>query len=203
MMRAVIFDVDGVLLDDTKVYIKAYRETGRKLGLKVPPVSEIRKAFGLTWTDMLTKFYGEANEELKNAYSETVRSLEKEIKIMDSLEYVLKKIKIKKAIASSKSRPILEKHLRSLTKFFEVIITREDTEKHKPNPEPLLLVCKRLGIKPEEAVYIGDAVIDYETAKNAGTSFIGFVSGSASKEDFESLNVKFITSLKELLSEFQ
>jgi len=199
MMRAVIFDVDGVLIDNTKVYIKAYRETGKILGLKVPPDSEIRKAFGLVWEDILARLYGIANENIKKTYLGFCKNLDREIKIMDDAEYVLKRIKLRKAIAASKSRLTLEKKLGNLTRFFEVIVTREDTEKHKPDPEPILLACKKLGIKPEEAVYVGDALLDFQAAKNAGTGFIGFISGSASKEDFESLNVKSINSLKELL----
>jgi len=199
MIKAIIFDVDGVLLDNTKVYIKAYKEIGRRLGLKIPSDSEIRKTFGLTWDEVLTNLFGNADEKLKNTYVEIIRGLEHEIKISEGLEYVLEELKIKKAITSSKSRQMLEKYLGAFTKFFEVIITREDTEKHKPNPEPLILTCKKLGIKTGEAIYVGDAVLDYQTAKNAGTGFIGFLSGAASKEDFESVNVKFITSLKELL----
>jgi HAD superfamily hydrolase (TIGR01549 family) len=203
MIKAVIFDADGVLLDNTKVYMKAYRETGRRLGLKVPSDSIMRKAFGLRWEDMLKIFYGSSNEKIRNTYIGFVRSFEHEIKVMGGLEYVLKKLKVRKAITTSKSRSTLKNQLGGLINFFEVIVTREDTEKHKPNPEPILLACKKLDIKPEEVVYVGDALIDCEAAKNAGTSFIGFISGAASEEDFESVNVKFITSLKDLLKELQ
>lgn len=203
MIKAVIFDVDGVLIDNTRVYIKAYKETGRILGLKIPPDSEIGKAFGPIWEDILAKIYGRVDESIKKTYLACCKKLDHEIKIMDDAEYALKRIKLRKAIAASKSRPTLEKKLGKLTRFFEVIVTREDTEKHKPNPEPLLLACKKLGIKPQEAVYVGDALIDYKAAKNAETDFIGFISGSASKEDFESLNVKSVSSLKELLKVLQ
>jgi HAD superfamily hydrolase (TIGR01549 family) len=203
MIKAVIFDADGVLLNNTKVYMKAYKETGKRLGLKIPSDSIMRKTFGLRWEDMLTIFYGSANEKIRNTYIGFVRSFEHEIKVMDDLEYVLKRLKVRKAITTSKSRSTLKNQLGGLINFFDIIVTREDTEKHKPDPEPLLLACKKLRIKPEEAVYIGDALFDYQAAKSAGTSFIGFISGSASKEDFEALNVKSVSSLKELLGVFQ
>jgi len=203
MTKAIIFDADGVLLDNTEIYIKAYQETGKKLGLKIPSDSEVRKTFGPPWEEMLIKLYGKINEDMKKTYVEICRKLEPQIKAMDNLEYVLKKLEIRKAIATSKSRETLKRQLRNLIRFFEVIISREDTKKHKPDPEPLSLACKMLCIKPKEAIYVGDAVIDYEAAKNAGTGFVGFISGSASKEEFEALNIKFITSLKDLLREFQ
>jgi len=203
MIKAVIFDVDGVLLDNDRVYVKAYKETGRRLGLKVPSDAEVKKNFGLVWDEILAKLYGEADENMKKLYSEICNSLDHEIRIMDDLEYILQRIEQRKAIAASKSRPALERKLGKLTMFFEVIVTREDTEKHKPEPEPLLLACKKLRIKPEEAVYIGDAVIDCQAARNAGTGFIGFLGGAASKEDFDALKVKSVGSLKELLEVLQ
>jgi len=197
MIKVIIFDVDGVLLDDTKIFMRAYKETGRKLKLKIPSDSEIRKLFGLPWDEILLNMYGKLDEKMRDTYSEIINKAE--MKTMKDLEYFLENLKMRKAIATSKSRENLEKHLKKFLKFFEVIITRYDTKKHKPDAEPLLSACEKLGIRPEEAVYIGDSLIDHEAARNAGVNFIGFVSGSASKEDFQKLNVKFVTSLKDLL----
>jgi len=203
MIKVIIFDVDGVLLDNRNEVINVFKETAKRLGLRIPTVSEIRKTFGLPWEEMLIEIYGELNENMKEVYIKTWREFENQMKIMKDSEYVLKSLKIRKAITTSKSKPSLRKQIGNLMKFFEVIISKEDTQKHKPNPEPLLLACKKLEIKPEEAVYIGDAIIDYKTARNAGTEFIGFISGSATEEEFRSLNAKFITSLKDLLRGFQ
>ena len=197
MIKAVVFDADGVLIDNTKVYIRAYKETGRKLGLKIPSDSEIKEVFGLTWDDMLASFYGKVDGKMKRTLLKICIDLRSKMKIMDGLEYVLKNLKFRKAIAASKSKSSLKIELGSLIEFFEVIITREDTK--KPNPEPLLLTCKKLGIKPGEAVYVGDAVNDFKAARNAGMSFIGFRSGATTKKEFDSLGVKSVNSMKELL----
>lgn len=198
MIKAVIFDMDGVLLDDSWIYLKAYKEVGKRLGLKVPSDAKVKKSFGLVWYEALAMLYGEVDEDMKKIYSEICKGIEHKIKIMDGLESTLQKIEMKKAIATSGSNPSVEKRLGRLTMYFDVIVTREDTERHKPDPEPLLLACKKLGIRPEESVYIGDAVIDCQTAKSAGTGFIGFAGGGTSKEDFDALNVKSVSSLKEL-----
>lgn len=55
---------------------------------------------------------------------------------------------------------------------FDVVIGREDTASHKPDPEPILLACRTLGIDPDEFLYIGDAPTDIEAALNAGAHAI-------------------------------
>ena len=63
----------------------------------------------------------------------------------------------------------------SVIKFFycfDTIVAFEDTAQHKPHPEPLLTAVKRLGISPQEAVYIGDAPTDAQAAKAAGMPVI-------------------------------
>ncbi len=64
-----------------------------------------------------------------------------------------------------------------LTKFqnhFKVTISYEDTTNHKPHPDPLLLAAKKLGLKPEECVYIGDVENDLVAAKACGMKFIAY-----------------------------
>ena len=58
--------------------------------------------------------------------------------------------------------------------LFDVAIGYEDSEGHKPHPDPLLVACDRLGIAPHEAVYVGDAPTDFACATAAGTHFIAF-----------------------------
>jgi len=95
----------------------------------------------------------------------------------------------------------LRRILKSFVDYFDVLVIQESTKKHKPNPEPLLLACEKLEIKPKEAVYIGDRLIDFETAKNTGMDFIGFLSGGTSEEEFEKAGVKkIVKSLSGLLS---
>lgn len=203
MIKAIIFDVDGVLLDNRKEVKKIFQKTGKELGLGAPPISELKKTFGLPWEEMLKILFGNANENTKKIYAKNWLELEPKMKIMKHSSYVLRRLKIRKAVVTSKRRSKLKRQINDLMRFFEVIISKEDTKKHKPNPEPLLLACKRLNLKPNETVYIGDAIIDYEAARNAETNFIGFISGSATKKEFKKLNARYITSLKELLKEFQ
>ncbi|HET6624335.1 MAG TPA: HAD-IA family hydrolase, partial [Gaiellaceae bacterium] len=55
-----------------------------------------------------------------------------------------------------------------LAKEFEVVVGYEDTERHKPEPDPVLLALERLGAAPAEAAYVGDSPFDIRAAKAAG-----------------------------------
>jgi hypothetical protein len=74
------------------------------------------------------------------------------------------------AAATSKRRASAEiaAGLTGLSSHLDVLVTMEDTVVHKPDPEPLLLAVNRLGATPDQAVYVGDAIVDVQDARNAG-----------------------------------
>lgn len=82
-------------------------------------------------------------------------------------------------IVTNRSRAGVEElwQFTGLKEYFTVVAAYEDTENHKPDPEPVQYVLERLGIEPRNAVFIGDAVTDLGAAQAAGTGFIMF--GSA------------------------
>jgi HAD superfamily hydrolase (TIGR01549 family) len=199
MLKAVIFDFNGVLMDDTFYIVKLYQETARENGLRIPTEKEVIGVLGLVWQEMAKKLLGD-DEKYRPTLERLWKKYENETKPMPGMEKVITSLEMKKAIVTSSREMWLERVLGNLINYFDVIITHESTNKHKPDPEPLLLACKKLGIKPDEAVYIGDRIIDLETAKNAGTDFIGILSGGTSKEEFEKAGVKkIIKSLDELM----
>lgn len=103
---------------------------------------------------------------------------------------------------SGKIMFLIEKHLKE-TRFdinwFETVVSFETTKKHKPDPEPLLHAISELDMKPEETVYVGDAISDYECAKTAKVEYIAVLTGSLRREDLKKLGVKnIIDSVVEL-----
>jgi pyrophosphatase PpaX len=55
-----------------------------------------------------------------------------------------------------------------LGSYFDTLVTREDTERHKPYPDPLLVGAQRLGVAPERTIYVGDSSVDVLAGKAAG-----------------------------------
>jgi HAD superfamily hydrolase (TIGR01549 family) len=199
MLKAVIFDLDGVLLDNTQLIVEIFQEAAKRSGLKVPDGKKVIAALGLVVNNMIEILIGKG-EKYEKILTQVWKEKEEEEKLMPGLKEVLTGLKTKKAIVTSAPSSFLKRRLKGFIGYFDVIITQRSTKKHKPNPEPLLIACKKLNIEPKEAVYVGDRIIDFETAKNAGMDFIGILSGGTSEEEFQKVGVaKIINSLPELL----
>ena len=86
---------------------------------------------------------------------------------------------------------------------FDVIVTPDDTQKSKPDPEPVLLGCKKLNILPRETVYVGDSIFDMEAGKAAGAKLCAVKYTLTPAEKILAFNPDFfvdsITELAELL----
>jgi pyrophosphatase PpaX len=67
--------------------------------------------------------------------------------------------------------------LPGLKRYFDVVVGSDDTDRHKPDPEPILLALERLGVEPEAAAYVGDSPFDIRAAKAAGVAAIGVTWG--------------------------
>jgi len=199
MIKAVIFDVDGVLIDNSSLIVKVYQEDARIAGLTVPDEKTIMATFGLPWQEMVEILLGK-DERYKQIHIDTWPQYADQMVLAPGVIDVLKELKQAKGIVTSKPRESLNKHLKELLLYFKSIITVEDTIRHKPDPEPLLKALEQLMIEPKEAIYIGDHFRDFEMAKNAGTDFIGMLSGAMSKHDFKIIGAfRTIYSLTELL----
>ncbi len=106
-------------------------------------------------------------------------------------------------IVSTKFRHRIEAILEreNLLDAFDVIVGGEDVSAHKPGPTGLLTAVERLGSTPASTLYVGDSVIDAETAKRASVPFVAILSGTTPKEAFRDYPVcRVLKSLSELLA---
>jgi pyrophosphatase PpaX len=93
------------------------------------------------------------------------------------------------AAATSKRRASAEiaAGLTGLSSHLDVLVTMEDTVVHKPDPEPLLLAVNRLGATPDQAVYVGDAIVDVQAARNAGMAAVAVTWGAGVRAALEAM----------------
>lgn len=175
MIKAVLFDLDGTLINTNRLILESFKHTFRtQLNMEMEE-EKIVKFFGEPLrkslatvdpdnveklTDAFHKFNSDNHDILAEKYEGTVETIK-----------ALKERGIKVAIVTSKRRIMSERSLKLIQVYdlMDVIITPEDTDKHKPNGEPALLACERLGVSPEEALMVGDSIYDVKCGKNAGS----------------------------------
>ncbi len=181
MIKAVIFDVDGVLLDSFEANFNFFRELMPMAGYKEPTREEYTPLFFSPMIGVIRALAGNASEEEVQRIFEMGKS-HRVIYRYDSIgtpagmaETVLALSKqYRLGIVTSRIKGYLFGYpqLKELKDCFETAVYFEDTTRHKPHPEPLLLATEKLKVKPAEAVYIGDAESDRQAAEAAGMHFI-------------------------------
>ena len=205
MLKAVIFDFDGTLVDTIDSIWAEYQRVISEMGLKKVSHRDFTRNVGRAWDEILGIFWpGLDPYEFTKHYrvqAETVKPIpgvDSALRRM-SRDYAL-------AIMTSRGEKTFMPHMRKAgidSGLFRAIYNRNDLKYNKPDPRALAPVLKSLGIRPDEAVYVGDSIIDAECAQKAGAGFIAVLSGGAYEDDFKAMGVKDIipsvASLPELL----
>lgn len=200
MLKAIIFDIDGVLIDSFNSNLKYFQDVFREAGYKIPTKKQYKNLFHLTVEDLIKHFIKDADKKefkriLKIAYK-LDRSAEK-FKLAKNSAEIIKKLskKYRLALVTGRVKKGVDSYLNfSKTKnYFKVKVCFEDYKRSKPHPEPLLIAAKKLKINPSEAVYVGDSLTDMQAAKAAGMKIILY-----SKKKLKGMNYK-VASFKKLL----
>lgn len=190
-ITTVLFDYDGTLMDTNEIIIESWQHTFRTLTGKEGDVKEILKTFGEPLRDTVRKFFPQhdAEETVEIYRSYQVTFYKKLIQMFPGTRELIETLKArgyKLGIVTSRLRPTtmegLDKY--GLTDCFDYIVTADDTDKHKPDPEPVLIALRKLHSRPEEAIMVGDTKFDIGCGKNAGahTVMVNWAMAPASDE---------------------
>ncbi|MFH1071862.1 MAG: HAD family hydrolase [Nanoarchaeota archaeon] len=183
MIKSVIFDVDGVLLDSFEANLRFFQDLMRKTGYRPPTREEYPALFHLSMLQVIRVLTKSSDEdEVKKIWkmgkSRSVGYHLELLKHPDGMEDVIQELSKTYTLAIVTSRvkgTVFEaSRLAKLKRYFKVTITYEDTINHKPHPEPLLLAAKKLKVSPARAVYIGDVENDVLAARAAGMKVITY-----------------------------
>lgn len=201
MLKAILFDIDGVLLNSFEANLKFYQDLMVKAGY--PPLKrEAAPAlFHLTMRNAIKKITGSTSEaEIEKIWKMgRDRAVPYPMELLSMYDGVEETIKIlsknyQLAIVTSRVRNGIYTipQLKKLEKYFKATVSCEDTAEPKPSGEPLFLAAHKLGLKPEECVYVGDTETDIMAARAARTkiiiySKIKFNQADASISDFRKL----------------
>ena len=206
VLKAVIFDVDGVLIDSFDANLEFFQNVFRKAGYKIPSKNEYQNIFHLTMGDVLKFFIkGIDKEEFKRILSvaqKTSYPINK-FKLPENSREIIKKLskKYKLALVTGRTKRGVNDYLDfSKTKnYFKVIVHFSHYKNPKPHPESLLIAVRRLKIEPSEAIYVGDALTDMQAARAAGMKFILFSKRKLKGTDYKADSFKKLLSLIEKL----
>ncbi|NOX71932.1 MAG: HAD family hydrolase [Candidatus Micrarchaeota archaeon] len=207
-VAAIIFDYNGVLVLDFDVHAEAYMKVFEEEGHPIT-MDEMKSIFWMSARDKVRFALGketpeEKIDEVLKRKGEIFASILPNYNIIPKgLEEVLEKLssKYKLGIASNCSLKDMRLEFGDFMYFFKVILTAEDVRRKKPDPYPLLLAAEKLGSKPEECAYVGDAPTDMEAAINAGMLSIGIPTGVNTKEELEKAGAGVVVNnLNELKS---
>ncbi|MDK2926981.1 MAG: pyrophosphatase PpaX [Bacillota bacterium] len=174
-IHAVLFDLDGTLIDTNRLVIESFQYTLRlHLGREVP-AAEIVPTFGMPLIEGLRHFSAEKAEEMLatyRSYNESRHDATTTL-IPGAKETLaaLKEAGLSLALVTSKRRGLALRGLKlfGLDAYMDAVITPEDTVRHKPEPEPVLKALELLGARPHCALMVGDSPMDLACARAAGS----------------------------------
>ncbi|SHK52073.1 pyrophosphatase PpaX [Clostridium cavendishii DSM 21758] len=179
MIKAVLFDLDGTLIDTNELIFNSFDYALRTVLNLNPSKDEITQLFGKPLRGSLAQFNEEKADELVTTYrrynEERHDTMCKPFEGVKELLDGLKDRGIKLGIVTSKRKVLAERGLvlGGLLEYFDVFFTPESTKNHKPHGEPAEKACESLNVKPEEAIMVGDSNFDLLCGKNAGTKTCG------------------------------
>lgn len=170
-VRAIIFDLDGTLVDSVKAHVEAWMDALGKLGIykRREEVEPLMGLPALRIAEILCGGCAEYLATLKNRlFTEKYISL---VYLYPDAAAVAK-LEAAKALVTSSSGYVAREVLKrvGLDRYFAVVIGGDEVARGKPDPEPLLKACDMLGVDPREVAVVGDSPYDVEMAVRGGAT---------------------------------
>lgn len=191
-IKIIILDFDGTLGDTTSVIVRTTQAAIKELGLPSRTDEECASMIGLRLVEIPPVLFP-GYEVDPSLYAATYRRIfhtlntDGAVQLYPNVKETLAELKKRGyilTIASSRSRSTLIEYVENLglSSTITYVLGADDVKEGKPSPEPVNKTLEKYGLKPEEALVVGDTIFDIEMGKNAGTATCGVTYGNGSRE---------------------
>ena len=195
--RAILFDLDGTLIDQFTAIHRAFSKTLSKMGLREPSYEEVKRAVGGASEATMTKLIGPSRAKEAVAILRPIFEAEMLLDLT-CLPYVKEGLKlitenhIPCAVLTNKYGPHARsscKHL-GLSEHLKFVLGANDTKWKKPEPQFARVALEKLGSSPDETIYVGDSPYDYDTAVKSKMQCHLVATGTHSYDELSALNAQ-------------
>jgi pyrophosphatase PpaX len=179
----VLFDLDGTVVDSGGIILASMRYATREVLGRDFGDAELMQAVGGPGLEaQMEVFAPERIDELVRVYRAHNEPLHDELEACAGMEDVLVRLHEqghRLGVVTAKRRSTVELAFARvpIAHLFETVVGGDETQKHKPDPEPLLLAAERMHTRPDETAYVGDSPFDIRAAKAAGMHAIAVTWG--------------------------
>jgi pyrophosphatase PpaX len=169
----VLFDLDGTVVDSGAIILASMRHATREvLGIEAADKELMAAVGGPGLEAQMAAFAPDRVDELVRVYRAHNIPLHDELQPCEGIEDVIVRLHeegVRLGVVTAKWRATAELAFERLRvgDLFEVLVGGDETEGHKPDPDPLLLGAKRMGVSPQDCAYVGDSPFDIRAAKAA------------------------------------
>jgi HAD superfamily hydrolase (TIGR01509 family) len=193
-MHALIFDLDGTLVDTVYAHVLAWQGALDEVGVDVDGY-RLHRHVGSSGTLIVRYAQREVGRQLSREQAEIVHRRHEEIfrqllprprPLPGAVEIfrVLGDARIPHAIATASYRPLINPSLEAVGLGPDTVVVEGKGEVHgKPEPDLFLASCKRLGVQADACIIVGDAVWDHVAARRAGMLSVGVLTGGYGEEE--------------------
>ena len=188
--RAVLFDVDGTLVDTNYLHVLAWRRVFLARGEAEVTSARIHGLVGMGTEELLETLFGRPRPELKEERARQFAALKAEIRAFPRAGELLRALHdrgVRVVLATSAEKSDLEPILEAIgaDEAIDAVTSSADVEQAKPAPDLFCVALEEAGTAPEATVVVGDTVWDVKAAGRAGLPCVAVTSGGISRDELE------------------
>ncbi len=205
--KGVIFDIDGTLTFTNQLIFDSFNYITQKYLGKPYSNEEVIALFGPTEDVIFKQLFPTQFEQVKKDYYEYYHQNHKIALLYDGIKELLIDLKNANCIlgiytGKGRTSSLITLNFLGVRELFDLIVTGDDVENHKPSPEGIIKFINEFGLDKKEVIMIGDAPSDIKAAHDAGVEIASVIWDSYSSEKVKAMNPENCFSTVKELREF-